>query len=70
MKKKDDRGPIRKYHRYWYAVSNYGNVCSVSPTRREALRMAQEHTGQPWSECRAYMEIRKVELIEVPASRR
>jgi len=47
-----------------WLVSNCGIPISVHGTKSEAIRSAVEHVNAPWTECRDYMEVRKVTIVE------
>lgn len=50
------RGKAKWPRRAW-GLSNFGNLWGVYPTRRAAIEAAVENIGEPWSKCRASMEV-------------
>jgi hypothetical protein len=54
--------PLR-YRQCW-ALTNLGNPQSIHRTRVDAKRAAQNMLDMPWEECKAFMEVRKVTLVE------
>ena len=43
-----------------WGLYNMGNLWSVHTTRRDCIRHAEKMLGEPWRQCRDYMEVHKV----------
>jgi hypothetical protein len=60
MTKKKVQPPAKPYA--GWGLYNWGNPLGVCTSRREAIRLAQEMSGEPWSKCREYFRAVKVEV--------
>ena len=46
---------------------NFGILHGVEYTRRGAIKAVEAHVMRPWSQAKAYMQVRKVVVTPVPA---
>ena len=46
-----------------WGIYNMGRFIGVEHTRRDAVAEVERITGQPWKDCRKYMEVRKVRVM-------
>lgn len=60
------RGPLTM-RPFWWAVTNFGRLIEVRPTRKEAISFAVGWLGQPWERCKRTVELRKVRIEEIIA---
>jgi hypothetical protein len=61
--KRLDRRPL--VYSQQYALTNMGIPWSIHRLKKQAIAEAERNTGKPWSECRKYLEVRKVKLVEI-----
>lgn len=47
-----------------WALTNFGRAIDIAPTKRQAIEIAEELSGLPWSECREWFEVRKITLVD------
>lgn len=46
-----------------WGIYNMGRFIGVEHTRRDAVAEVERITGQPWKDCRKYMEVHKVRVM-------
>lgn len=56
---------LSRPQRAW-AHSNFGILQGIASTRRDAIKECEALTGEPWSKCRAYMEVWKCIVTPEP----
>lgn len=65
LRSDQERGPLKTYGVQWWAVTNFGRLIELRPTRKEAISFAVGWTGEPWRKCKRSVEIRKVRIEEI-----
>lgn len=46
-------------NRHAWAITNYGRLFTIQPSRKAAIRYVEEQTGKPWCVAQKYMEVWK-----------
>lgn len=47
---------------------NFGRLIGVERLRRDAIAAAEDWSGRPWAECRAFIQIHKVRVEPVEST--
>ena len=57
-------GKMLKLGARCWALTNFGLFLGTYRTRARAKEAAEKRTGEPWSVCSAYMDVRRVTVVE------
>jgi hypothetical protein len=59
-KKKSAQPPLKPYTAW--ALTNWGNPWGTCRTRKEAITLAEQAVGEPWSAAKTHFAVHKVQV--------